>query len=114
MSRPRRTWLGSVTEELLAPLGPSERALMPLFQANIDEEMLREIAEADYGWESDKCYTLLHPMLTSGVVPPDDFNLREVLELIRWSEPEDANWRPGGHGMRGHWMRLFACTGLVR
>src|SRR5690349_7708020 len=39
---------------------------------------------------------------------------KEVLELVRWSEPQDAKWSPGGHGVRGHWMRLFACTALVR
>src|SRR5262249_8338100 len=54
------------------------------------------------------------PMLKFGSVTADDFDLREVLELIRWSEPEDPAWSPGGHGLRGHWMRLFACTALVR
>ena len=40
--------------------------------------------------------------------------MREVLELIRWSEPDDPDWSPGGQGPRGHWMRLFACTVRVR
>jgi hypothetical protein len=101
------------TEQLLAPLHPDENALTPLLQANVDEGMLREIAEADYGWEADRCYALLQPMLVSGSVPYD-WNLREVLELIRWSEPGDPSSSPGGYGTRGHWMRLFACTALVR
>lgn len=101
-------------QQLLAPLHPDENALTPLFQANFDEGMLREIAEADYGWKADECYTMLQPMLAAGAVAADDFNLREVLELIRWSEPDDHEWSPGGYEERGHWMRLFACTALVR
>jgi len=101
-------------EQLLAPLHPNENALTPLFQANVDEGMLREIAEADYGWKADECFALLQPVLNIGSVAIDDDNLTEVLNLIRWSEPQDPNWRPGGQGARGHWMRLFACNSLVR
>jgi hypothetical protein len=101
-------------EQLLAPLHPNESALTPLFQANIDEGMLREIAEADYGSKADECYALLQPILKTDLVASDDFNLREVLELIRWSEPDDPEWSPGGQGTRGHWMRLFACAALLR
>jgi len=108
-SRPEFT-----TQQLLAPLHPNESALTPLFQANFDESMLREIAAADYGWMAAECFELLQSMLKSGSVAADDFNLREVLELIRWSEPDAPGWRPGGDGPRGHWMRLFACTAMVR
>ena len=104
----------SMTEQLLALLHPNESALTPMFQAKIDETMLREIAEADYGWKADECYSLLQAILKTGLVASDDFNLREVLELIRWSEPADPHWSPGGQGKRGHWMRLFACTALMR
>jgi hypothetical protein len=103
-----------MVEQLLAPLHPDEGALTPLFQANFDEAMLREIAEADYGWKADECHALLRPILNEGLAPADDFNLREVLELIRWSEPDDPEWSPGGQGPRGHWMRLFACAALIR
>ncbi len=102
------------TEELLAPLRPDECALVPLFQAHFDEGMLREIAEADYGWKADECFAILQPMLREGLRAPADSNLQEVLELIRWSEPADPAHRPGGQLTRGHWMRLFACTALVR
>jgi hypothetical protein len=101
-------------EELLAPLNPNENALHDLFQSNVDETMLQEIAAADYGCEADECYAMLQPVLATGQVPDDEFQLREVLELISWSEPEDPAWRPGGQGRRGHWMRLFACVALVR
>ncbi len=104
----------SLTEQLLGPLQPDENALTPLFQANVDEFMLREITAADYDWMADECYALLQPILNAGLVAADDFNLREVLELIRRSKPDDPEWGPGGYGQRGHWMRLFACTALVR
>lgn len=103
-----------MTQQLLAPLHPNEGALTPLFPANIDEAMLREIAEADYGWKADECHALLQPILKTGLVASDNFDLREVLELTGWSEPDDSDWSPGGQGPRGHWMRLFACTVLVR
>jgi hypothetical protein len=100
--------------QLLGPLDPNEGALTALFQANIDDSMLAEIAAADYGDETDYYYSKLQPLLKTGVVEPDVVRAREVLELIRWSEPEDPKWSPGGQGPRGHWMRLFACTALVR
>jgi hypothetical protein len=103
-----------ITEQLLAPLHPNEGALTPLLQANINDAMLREIAEADYGWKADECYALLQPVLKAGLLPSYDFNLCEVLELISFSQPDDPKWTPGGRGQRGHWMRLFACTVLVR
>jgi hypothetical protein len=101
-------------EELLAPLAPNENALHSFFQSNVDETMLQEIAAADYGWKADECCAMLQPVLATGQKPAADSNLQEVLELIRWSEPEDPAWSPGGHGLRGHWMRLFACVALVR
>jgi hypothetical protein len=103
-----------IAQQLLAPLRPDESALTPLFQANFDDAMLREIAEADYGWKADECYALLHPILQTGLIASDNFELREVLDLISVSQPDDPKWSPGGKGRRGHWMRLFACTVQVR
>jgi hypothetical protein len=54
-------------QQLLAPLHPDESALTPLFQANFDEAMLREIAAANYGWKADECYVLFQPMLKAGL-----------------------------------------------
>jgi hypothetical protein len=101
-------------DELLAPLNPNEDSLRDLFRVHLDESMVREIAAADYGWKADECYQMLLPVWHTGAAPDGDFNLREVLELIRWSDPADPEWAPGGHGSRGHWMRLFASAGLLR
>ncbi|HMG87058.1 MAG TPA: hypothetical protein VK574_15100 [Terracidiphilus sp.] len=38
----------------------------------------------------------------------------EVLELIRWSQPEDPEWKPGEMGEFGHWMRAFSCAAILR
>lgn len=92
-------------EQLLAPLHPDERALSALFQANIDEDMLREIAEADYGEGADECYPLLQQIVRSGVAASDHFQLREVLNLTRLAPPS---------GMRGSWMQVFTCTALLQ
>ena len=90
----------TVTEQLLAPLQHNERALTPLFNANFDEGMLREIAEADYGESANECYALLQPILKTGLVESYDSMLNEVLHLISFSEPETSDFSPGGQGRR--------------
>jgi hypothetical protein len=80
-----------MTDELLVPLHPNESALTPLFQAKIDEGMLREIAEADYGWKADKCYALLEPIL--GIYILDARNV----ESIRICRPQST----GDYGQFG-------------
>ncbi len=73
-------------ETLLAPLHPNEDALTPVFQANVDDEMLREIAEADYGEGATECHALLRETLCTGRASPraSEGQLREVLSLIHW------------------------------
>jgi len=73
----------------------NERALTPLFNANFDEGMLREIAEADYGESANECYALLQPILKTGLVESYDSMLNEVLHLISFSEPETSDFSPG-------------------
>jgi hypothetical protein len=94
-----------MSEELLAPLGPDERALSSLLQANINEDMLREIARADHGWMADECFAALQQIVRTGVAASNEFHLREVLELTRWAPPTE---------LRGSWMQLFACTALLQ
>lgn len=76
--------------------------------------MLREIAAADYGMDADEHLTQLRAIKNGTIPAPMQWEPKEVLELIRWSEPEDPNWSPGSTGRRGHWMRLLACTVLLR
>ena len=93
-------------DHLLAPLDPDERALWALFQKNIDEDMLREIACADYGERADECFELLERIVETGVAGSNEFHLREVLSLIHWG--------PKSGGLRGCWIVLFACTALLQ
>jgi hypothetical protein len=80
----------------------------------IDDPMLEEIAAADYGYRADEYLAALRLIR-------DDRHLHdhvagvplEVLELVRWSQPDDPAWQPGGHGQRGHLMRLFCCAVLL-
>lgn len=94
---------------------PSPEPLLQLVIDHNDESMLREIADADYRQDSEEHYVaIVHLIKTRDFTTRMEWCPSEVLELIRWSEPEDPTWKPGSTGMRGHWMRLFACTFLLR
>jgi len=94
-----------------------EKRLLALIADRIDDSMLREIAEADYGMQSDIYLAGLRGLRDLHELPAPDWARGgwndEVLELVRWSRPEVAGWRPGGEGERGHWMRAFCCTALM-
>lgn len=98
----------------LAAFVPDADALLRRICAHVDDAMLLEIAEADYGQGVDHHLTPIRALRNRQQVPVLDWHPREVLELIRWSEPDQAGWRPGGQGTRGHWMRAFACATLLR
>ncbi len=93
---------------------PDAGSLLARLARGIDEGMLREIAAADYGRQADEHFAHLRRMRDQGDLPPLDPGLLEVLELIRWSEPEQPGWRPGCEGRRGHLMRAFCCAWLLR
>ncbi|KLU02318.1 hypothetical protein RISK_005384 [Rhodopirellula islandica] len=92
-------------------LEPSSDDLLRIVFSNVDESMLREIAAADYGEVFDEHLEQLAVIKSGKILAPMQWEPKEVLELIRWSEPEDPSWSPGSTGDRGHWMRLFACVG---
>lgn len=99
------------------PLGqfePTSDRLTRLAAEAVDDSMLREIAEADYGQDAAEHLKQLRAIKNGAVLAPMEWVPKEVLELIRWSEPEDPSWTPGATGQRGHRMRLFACAALLR
>ncbi len=100
---------------LFAKARPSGEALLEWLRPRIDDAMLREIAAADYGCDRE---LHLEPLLRIRDGRPPAYvsawHPREVLELVRWSQPDDPHWQPGGTGMRGHLMRAFACAVLLR
>lgn len=104
-----------IPPELTAAFPPSPDALLHATRSRVDDGMLREIAEADYGMDFDAHLAALGPIRDQGAVPaPMGWEPKEVLELIRWSEPDDPAWKPGSTGTRGHEMRAFACAALLR
>lgn len=89
--------------------------LLGVLRRQIDDDMLWEIAGADYGNDAEQHHAALLPIRDDGVIAlPLQWEPREVLELIRWSEPDDPQWRPGGSGWRGHLMRAFSCAALLK
>jgi hypothetical protein len=100
---------------LLAKADPSGEVLLDLLRPRIDDSMLREIAEADYGTSADDHFRALLPIRDAGqILDPNRWHPCEVLELIRWSQPEHPAWKPGATGIRGHLMQAFACAVLLR
>ena len=80
----------------------------------IDEDMLKEIAEADYAQDVAEHLASLKPIWEGGELTAlGHWSPKEVLQLIRWSEPEDPDWKPGSTGLRGHKMRAFSCAVLL-
>ncbi len=93
---------------------PDHRSAVDHLRGLIDEGMLREIAEADYAQDVEGHFSALKPIWQGGdLTELDHWFPMEVLELIRWSEPEDSAWKPGSTGSRGHKMRAFSCAVLL-
>jgi len=91
-----------------------QRAAVDYLRQVVDEGMLREIAEADYGMDVEGHFEALLPIWNGDELKDlETWFPTEVLELIRWSEPEDSEWRPGSTGLRGHKIRAFCCAVLV-
>jgi hypothetical protein len=95
---------------LLAPFDPERDELLRLLSRRIDDGMLREIAEADYGLDADAHEAALRRIRDQGEIP---FPM-EVLQLTRWWEPDDPDYDCGSKGERGHRVRAFAAAALLR
>ncbi len=103
-----------MSEILIRGLGPESETFFDVLLPQIDDGMLREIAAADYARDEGLHLVPLKLFFDKRTLPVLDWHPAEVLELIRWSEPDLPNWKPGGTGMRGHLMRAFACALLLR
>ncbi len=100
---------------LLAPFEPERDELLRALSRHVDDGMLREIAEADYGEEANAHEAALRRIRDQGEIPvPIDWVPKEVLELTRWSQPDAPNYRGGSKGERGHRVRAFATATLLR
>ena len=102
---------------LLHHFNPSKTALLEWLEPHLDDSLLHEIARADYGHDEEANFQALKLIHERQQVPaPLDWIPREVVELRRWSEPDDPNWKgypPNSKGARGHLIRAFCCTVLL-
>jgi hypothetical protein len=102
-------------QALLASLHPDGDRLLAEISKHVTDDMLVEISLADYGEDQEQHLVALRRMRDAGkIVEPIQWCPGEVLELIRNSQPENPVWKPGCTGIRGHWMRAFACAALLR
>jgi hypothetical protein len=98
----------------LAAFTPDPGPLIKIINQHVDDDMLCEIAAADYGSDFEQHLVLLRIYRDGGTLPvPLLWHAGEVLELIRWSQPDDPTCKPSGRGENGHWMRAFACVALL-
>jgi hypothetical protein len=104
-----------MTSPLFDAFAPDADVLVRLIATHIDDDMLTEIADADYGKEQERHLAELSNLRAGKVLAaPMPWHPAEVLELFRWSEPSDPKHKPGRFGIEGHWMRAFACAALLR
>src|SRR5262245_51748088 len=99
---------------LVASFNASEMALINVLRPQINRSMLEEIAAADFGDDVEEHLAELERIHRTGENPPVAWHPGEVLDLIRSSQPDDPSWRPGGQGERGHLMRAYCCSILLR
>jgi hypothetical protein len=101
--------------DLLNEFKPEPDILLREISQYVTDEMLEEISLADYGEDVEDHLLALRQVRDSTVFPSEmHWVPMEVLELIRWSEPEDPEWKPGRTGEFGHWMRAFSCAAILR
>jgi hypothetical protein len=99
---------------LLAGLRPGELALRDWVAPLLDASMIDELAAADYGSDVTEHRQGIRRLLTVDRLPERlAWHPSEVLELMRWSMPDDPTWKSGSTGRRGHLLRLFSCLVLV-
>jgi hypothetical protein len=109
---------GIAPRRIIAVLPANPRptaAVSALLDALLDASMIDELAAADYGSDVEKHRRGIRSLLTVDRLPERlAWHPAEVLELMRWSMPDDPTWKPGSTGRRGHLLRLFSCLVLVR
>jgi hypothetical protein len=101
--------------DLLNLFEPEPDGLLRQISEHVNDEVLEWISTADYGEDADEHLATLRQVRDTGTFPEKMYWCPvEVMELIRWSEPEDPDWKPGRTGEFGHWMRAFSCAALLR
>ena len=94
---------------------PAHGALLDCARRTTDEDVLWDIAMADYGQGADEMFALLRAIrITGDLSLPGPFLLGEVLELTRWYDPKSPNsLTPDCVDLRAHQARFFSCAALL-
>jgi hypothetical protein len=96
-------------QTFLESLDPDVQSLLADVSKHMTDEMLAEIALADYGQGQEKHLTAMkHLRDTGAFVQPMYWYPCEVLELARHADPERHT------ELQDHWIRVFACAALLR
>lgn len=103
-----------MSDDLLARLDPTDEPLFALLFQHVDDEMLTEISRADFGYDADIHLEALRRIREGAIPVPMPWNPGQVLGLTQWTELDDSTSKDIQIGIRGHWIRLFACTVLIR
>ncbi len=91
--------------DLIIHFPKNKYALLSKLADELDDRMLREIAEADYGYGADKCFEKLKYIQVTKKMPETiDTQLNEVVALSRWTEAITKE---------EHIIRSFCCVFLL-
>jgi len=97
--------LNKIPIEILRTLDASEDEILFHFFELLSDEMLMQIASADYGYKAQECFEELKQLLITQKLPNQiSFHLIECLELTRWIEPKNE---------MEHVIRAFSCMLLI-
>jgi hypothetical protein len=100
--------LPEMPKSLIEAFPPNAFALFMLIRPEVDDEMLKEIAAADYGNGLEENLVIMRRMLDKyELVTPLEWNPHEVLALCRWDETGPNADR------RNVIQRAFCCVCLL-
>jgi len=106
---------GTAPESLFRMATPSECALVEWLKTQVTLTMLEEISTNDYGQTTAEHLAGIQAQLTAnppmGLLP---WCPGEVLQLERWTEPDQPYREQPPSRERGHLKRLLACVILLR
>jgi hypothetical protein len=103
-----------MSDDFLKRLDPTDKPLFALLFQHVDDAMLAEISRADFGYDADTHLETLRGIREGTIPVPMPWCPGKVLALTQWTEPDDSTPKDMQIGIRGHWIRLFACTVLIR
>ena len=100
---------------ILEKLNPAPDALLDVLIPLVDDAMLKDMAQADYGQDAVEHLTQLYRVRDEHLLVTEDLWCpHEVLALTRWHEPDQHLAESDPDYRRQHIMRAFACAALLQ